>query len=117
VAANYSILSTLACTVQLFSYFRAHFCVCTACLLHIISLQDSFLAHDNCTDLKFPEFSVCNVIDFCDSLVNDPINSNSVLNIADLSGSTDVNQCNFNNFSDNVINIFGLNFAYSEFLH
>jgi hypothetical protein len=75
------------------------------------------LARDICTDLKFPEFSGYNDTDFCHLLVNDLINSNSVLNIADLSGLSDVHQCNFNNFSDDVINIFGLNFAYSEFSH
>jgi hypothetical protein len=117
VAAQYSTLFALACTVQLFSYFCAHFCVCTTCLLHIISLQDSFLACDSCTELKIPEFSGSNDIDLCNLLVNDPLNSNSVLTFADLSGFTDVNHNNFNNLSNDVINIFGLNFAYSEFSH
>jgi hypothetical protein len=40
-------LPWLVCTAQSVSYFRAHYCVCTACLLHIMSLQGSFLARDS----------------------------------------------------------------------
>jgi hypothetical protein len=51
-------LPWLVCTAQPVAYFCAHYCVCTACLLHIITLQGSFLERDS--DIftsHFPEFS------------------------------------------------------------
>jgi hypothetical protein len=51
-------LPWLVCTSQPVAYFRAHYCVCTACLLHIMSLQGSFLACDSdIFNSHFPEFS------------------------------------------------------------